>query len=273
MLKRSLPVILSLLLSTQLLAADEIETSTEHLAKQLQNPVATLVSVPFQNNFEYGLGAAENGTRYTLKFQPVIPKPFNSDWNLVTRPIITYLNQQNVFGATSQAGLGDAQLQLFFSPKAPRSDGLIWGIGPVFLLPLAGDPLLGTEKWGIGPSAVCLKQSGGWTTGILANHLWSVAGNSARNNISLTYLQPFASHSSKMGTTFAFSSESSYSWLNGQTTIPLICGVSQILPIYGQLTSFGVSGIYHLQSPTNISKWGARATITLLFPHNNKGGN
>lgn len=257
--------LLIVLLAGPLCAAEE-ESNTEQLAKQLQNPVASLISIPFQNNFESGLGAGGSGSRYTLKVQPVVPMALNSDWNLITRPIVPYVNQQNVYGATSQAGLSDTQLEIFITPSQFEQGALMWGAGPDILLPTAGEAALGTEKWGIGPSACCLKQAGPWTTGALFTHLWSVAGNSARSDISLSYLQPFISHANKVGTAFSFSSETSYDWLGRQWTVPLIFGVSQIIPLAGHYFSFGLAGVYHLQSPGNISPWAARFSVTLLLP-------
>ena len=101
---------------------------------------------------------------------------------------------------------------LFFSPTAPTSGGLIWGAGPVLLLPTGTDSLLSGRKWGVGPTGVVLKQEGSWTYGALANHIWSVAGSDARPNINATYLQPFVSYTTPKALTFAFNTESTYDW-------------------------------------------------------------
>ena len=260
--------VIGLLLFAQLVCPlfAEDTSNPEELAKKLSNPVSNLISIPFQNDFESGLGAGQNGSRYTLKVQPIVPVSFNKDWDLIIRPIVPLINQSNVYGSSAQKGLSDSQLQLFFLPKASVRDDVIWGAGPVFLFPTATEALLGSEKWGIGPNACVVKQTGPWTIGLLANHLWSFAGNSNRSNISMSYLQPFASHSNKHGFTFSFASETSYDWLADRWTIPLVCGISQILPAGGHLISAGASVIYHLQSPSNTSKWSARVSITLLFP-------
>jgi hypothetical protein len=146
------------------------------LAKKLSNPVADLISVLFQNNFEFGGGPNDDGFRYLLNFQPVIPVSLNTNWNLISRSIVPFIHQEDMISSGSQTGLGDITQSLFLSPKKPTSREWIWGVGPVFLIPSATDDLLGSEKFGIGPTAVLLKQEHGWTYGALINHIWSVAG-------------------------------------------------------------------------------------------------
>src|SRR5262245_9612524 len=143
------------------------------LAKKLSNPVASLISVPLQNNFDFNGGTSGDAFKYTLNIQPVIPVSISEDWNLIVRVIQPIIYQEAFFpGEGTNWGLGDMHPQLFFSPKAPVR-GWILGAGPTFLFPTATDTALGSGKWGIGPTGVALQQSGPWTYGLLANHIWS----------------------------------------------------------------------------------------------------
>ena len=242
--------------------------SAKELAKELSNPVAALISVPFQLNYDRGIGPAEDGTRWLLNIQPVVPVMLNADWNLILRTIVPVVWQDEVVpGAGSQFGLGDVVQSLFFSPTAPTSGGLIWGAGPVVLLPTGTDSLLSGRKWGAGPTGVVLKQEGSWTYGALANHLWSVAGSDARPNINATYLQPFVSYTTPEALTFAFNTESTYDWQNRQWTVPLNATVSKVTRIGEQMISFGGGVRYWAEgSDAAPSGWGARLFVTLLFP-------
>jgi hypothetical protein len=171
----------------------------EALAKQLASPVAWLISVPFQSNFDFNAGQDNDKFKYTLNIQPVIPLSISEDWNLITRSIQPVIYQDELFpGLASKFGLGDMTPSFFFSPK-DRFHGWIWGAGPVFLLPTATDNALGTGKWGAGSTAVGLRQEGPWTYGLLTNHLWSFAGEAGRPDVSNTFIQPFLSYNTKTG--------------------------------------------------------------------------
>ena len=182
-------------------ANDENEKAAE-LAKATLNPIASLISLPLQNNFDWGGGPNDDGFQYRLNVQPVIPFSLNEDWNLISRTIVPYIEQNDIIGTSSQSGLGDILQSAFFSPVKPTESGWIWGTGPVLQIPSATDDLLGEEKWGAGPTAVVLKQQGPWTYGALANHVWSFAGKDGREDVNRTFLQPFVSYTTKTFTTF-----------------------------------------------------------------------
>ncbi|MBZ4039116.1 transporter [Lysobacter sp. 13A] len=240
-------------------------SDADALAKQLSNPVASLVSVPFQFNADYGYDGG--GERYLLNIQPVIPMSIGPDWNLITRVIVPVVHQDDVFGPSgTQTGLGDITPTLFFSPKQPTAGGLVWGVGPVFLLPTATDDLLGADQWAAGPSAVMLKQTGSWTVGLLANHLWSLAGDDDRSDISTTFLQPFLTRSFPGGRTLTFNLESSYNWKTDDATVPLNITYSKVTQWGGQLVSVAGGGRVYVEAPDGGPEWGLRLQLTLLYP-------
>ena len=202
------------------------------LAKKLANPVASLISVPLQYNHDNYGGTNDGASVSRLVIQPVIPFSLNDDWNLISRTLIPLLDQKGFpSAALNESGLGDTTASLFFSPKAPTADGWIWGAGPVFLLPTATKDALGTEKWGLGPTAVALKQSGPWTVGVLASHIWSVAGDDKRNDVNATTLQPFFSYTTKTHTTIGAYTESAYDWKGKQWHVPLIVQAGQLFKV------------------------------------------
>lgn len=245
--------------------------NAEELAMKLANPIASLISVPFQNNFDFGMGPDGDGSKYLLNFQPVIPFDVNEDWSLITRTIIPYVYQNDIFGTPdnpsgSQSGLSDTVQSFFLSPKKPTSNGWILGVGPVMLYPTAANSLLGAEKWGSGPTAIALKQSGGWTYGALVNQIWSFAGDSDRDEVNQMFLQPFLSFTTKQATTYAINTESTYQWESGQWSTPVNLMVSQLVKFGKQPVQFQVGGRYYAEGADGGPEWGLRFAVTLLFP-------
>lgn len=242
--------------------------NADELAKQLSNPIASLISVPMQFNYDDGIGPTDDGSRSLVNVQPVIPVSIGENWNMISRTIIPIVYQEDIVpGAGSQFGTGDVLQSLFFSPKALTASGWTWGVGPALLLPTASDDLLGAEQWGAGPTAVALKQTaGGWTYGALVNHIWSFAGDDDRADISSTFLQPFLSKGLGQGRTLSFNLESTYDWEGEQWTVPINIGYSKVTKIGKQLVSYQGGVRYYLEAPDSGAEWGLRFTFTLLYP-------
>ena len=245
-------------------AGAQDDTSAE-LAKKLQNPVASLISVPLQSNWDFGIGHAD-AMRYALNVQPVIPISLGKSWNLITRTIVPFIHTESpIEGGDAAGGIGDIVQSFFLSPTEPVG-GWILGGGPVFLYPSASDDALGGEKWGAGPTAVVLRQDGGWTYGILANHIWSFAGNDRRADVDATFLQPFVSYTTRTFTTFGLNTESTYDWEHRQWTVPINAFVQQLVKLGGQAISLQLGVRYYAERPQGGPDWGLRFAITFLFP-------
>ena len=249
----------------------------DQLAKRLANPISSLISVPFQANED---GPTGDGYKFTLNIQPVIPISISQDWNVIVRTILPIVSQYDLFYTDNpppgsppqnrfQWGLSDTTQSFFFSPKKPGPFGLVWGLGPVFLYPTGTHPFLGTGTFSIGPTAVVLKQAGGWTAGALVNQLWSVVEEEHRSNVSQMFLQPFVAYTTKTHTTFTVSSEMTANWEAAegeQWTVPLIVQISQILKLGKQPVSIQIGGKYYADTPRYGPTWGARLNFTLLYP-------
>ena len=239
----------------------------DQLAKQLSNPVAALISVPLQLNWDTGYGAGGDGERWQLNIQPVAPFHLNEEWNVISRTILPVIDQEDVVPGSSQSGIGDITQSLFFSPRKPTKSGWIWGVGPAFFLPTASDDALGTEKWAIGPTAVVLKQTeSGWTYGALTNYLVAIAGDEDRADVNALFLQPFLTKAIGKGQTITLNFESTYDFEVDAWNAPFNATYSKVTLIGHQRVSFAGGARYYVETPSGGPDWGLRFVVTLLFP-------
>ncbi|TDW50075.1 hypothetical protein EV144_102509 [Flavobacterium sp. 270] len=238
--------------------------SAQELADKLANPVATLISVPFQNNINYGIGLF-NGSKYTINFQPVIPFKLTDNLNLITRYVIPIVDQRDITGDnTHEFGLSDATITAFFAPKTKK---IILGIGPAFLVPTATEKFLGTEKFGIGPSAIVMHQGKGLTIGFIANQIWSIAGNEDRADFNQFYTQIFLSHSYKSGASLGINAEITQNWEGRTTMISLNPSIGGITKLGKQVVQLSLSPLIPIVGPDQLKPdWGLRATVAFVFP-------
>jgi hypothetical protein len=247
----------------QALAAEDSETE---LAKKTQNPVADLISVPFQSNFYFNTGT-KDATVYVLNVQPVIPFKLSEDWNLITRTIMPIINQPSLFPRMESAfGMGDINPSLFFSPA--KSGAFIFGVGPTFTLPTATDRLLGAGKYSIGPAAVALTMQGPWVIGALVNNQWSVAGW-GHKDVNSMVLQPFINYNLPHGWYITSSPVMTADWTaraSDQWTVPVGGGVGKLFKIGSLPMNTQLQGFYAVDRPKDASDWQLRFQIQLLFP-------
>jgi len=262
-------VALGLACALGLTATARAQNSDAELAKKLTNPVAALISVPFQFNFDQSIGPSNDGQQYQLKIQPVIPISIGDDWNIISRTIlpITYTNREVPPFDGPNFGLSDTTQSFFFSPKEPSSWGkIIWGAGPALLLPTATVGSLGTEKWGAGPTLVLLKMAGPVTAGFLWNQIWGFAGNKNRERFNQDYFQPFVSYTTHTATTFSVNLESTYNFVTNRWTVPANFLVAQMVKIGPQIVQFQLGYRSYITAPSGSPNWGLRFQVTLLFP-------
>jgi len=237
--------------------------TADELAKQTQNPVASLISAPLQGNWDFGLGDRE-ATATLLNIQPVIPFGISKSTNVILRVIMPLTSQPGSTEARIN-GLGDIVATAFFSPA--KSGRLIWGAGPVFLLPAATSNALGSEKFGIGPSVVALTQPGPWTIGALFNQIWSVSGANDRADVNSTFLQPFANYNLGGGLSAGFSVEATGNWEADEAwTAPLLFSVSKVTLLGKRPVNLALAAGPTIASPDGGASWRFRLVATFLFP-------
>jgi hypothetical protein len=275
-----LSLLATLLLATSLPAQNAPPANdTDALAKATQNPVASLISVPFQNNTNFAIGPY-NRTQNVLNVQPVIPTKISPHWMLISRiiqPIVWQPYSSQYTGG--EFGFGDMNPTFFLSPAKPGK--LIWGVGPAWALPTATSDLLGQGKVSVGPSVVALLQPGHWTLGALVNNVWSFAGSGSRPSVNQMVLQYFVTYNLKKGWNVSSSPILSANWHNaapldaanggdttsgGRWTIPFGGGVGRITRLGPQPVNMALNFYGNAVHPSGASSWGMRIQIALLYP-------
>jgi hypothetical protein len=263
----SRPVVLTLVATLIILPALTAAQGEAELAREAENPLANLITVPLQHNWDFGIGPL-NATKYTLKLQPIIPFPLGTNWYLFSRTIlpITYA-EASATNDHDKFGLEDTSLSLFLSPKSAGPGGLFWGAGPAFQLPTATDYDLGDGKWGAGPTVAVSKQQGGWTGYILARQIWSFAGDHDRPAVSEMLLQPSLSYTFKSRTSVGLVSEATYDWEAQQWKVPVNLTISQLINIGKVPLKLTLGGRLYAEGPAGGPDWGLRFTMTFLIPN------
>jgi hypothetical protein len=241
--------------------------SKEALAKLAQNPVANLISIPFQNNFNFGIGP-NNAMQYVLNFQPVIPITLNENWNLITRTILPTIEMTSPApGVRSAFGLGDLNPTAFLSPDKPGK--LIWGVGPTLTFPTATDPMLGSGKWSAGPAVVVLTIQGHWVLGALANNQWSFAGWGSQN-VNQMLIQPFVNYNLPRGWYLTTAPIITADWeanSDNRWTVPIGAGVGKIIKLGRLPVNLQLSAYYNVVTPDNFgADWQLRFQFQFLLP-------
>jgi hypothetical protein len=245
--------------------------SNAELAKAAQNPVADMISLPFQNNTNFNFGPFDK-TQNVLNIQPVYPISLNQDWNLITRTILPVISQPaTAAGQDRKFGLGDIQFSAFFSPKAPTAGGWIWGAGVIAQLDTATDDRLGQGVWGVGPTAVVLTSRKQWVYGGLINNVWSVSEDTGRSKVNQMLLQPFINYNfpDKPGRYLTFAPIITANWEASSSntwTVPLGLGIGQIMKFGEQPVNIQVSYYYNVERPANAANYQIRLQVQLLFP-------
>ena len=238
-------------------------SNDDELAAAIQNPVASLVSIPFQNNLDFN----DRNTN-TLNIQPVFPFNLGEKVSLVARTIIPVVSASLYSESSPNAkikGIGNISSALFLTPAKPGK--LIWAVGPTLTFGTVTQGV-GTNKFSIAPSGLLLYQNSGLTIGTIIQNSWSVAGPSDAADVNLFYSQIFIVKNLKKGwyvntapiITANWEADSSHRW-----TVPLGAGFGKLskinkLPVNWQVGYYG-----YIEHPTG-AKSQLRFQVVFILP-------
>ncbi len=257
-------VLFAILIAAQTAAAED----TEALAKQAQNPISDLITVPIEENISFG--GLEGETQHAVNMSPVYPFKLNESWLLINRAIIPLALYQpsSITGDDDEFGFGDINFTTFISPLESRGK-YFWGVGPSLTVPSASDDVLGTEKWSLGPSFVFLMEQGPWVTGFLATNVWSIGGKSSRAAVNAGFLQPWIYYNFSSGAYVFYEPVITADWKadsDERWTVPVGIGVGKIFQFGGQFVNMQVAAFYNAEKPPGAADWTIRPQIQFLFP-------
>lgn len=239
------------------------EKTGEQLAAAAQNPLASMISLPFQNNTTFG-GDMDGGDYINvLNIQPVYPVILSDDWDLITRTIVPVVSQS--INGKSKSGLSDTVFTGWFSPSVPVNN-ITWGVGPVLNLPTTTKAGLGPDQWGGGISAVGVWVKDKWVAGALANNVWGFEKTSELNTFLFQY---FVNYNLDKGwylvsapiMTADWNKNSSNRWI-----VPLGGGAGKIMR-WGKLpVNLNAQLYYNIEKPDGYGDYTARVQLQFMFP-------
>lgn len=248
-------------------AASSVADESADIVKQSQNPVASLISVPIQNNLEFGVGP--NGDQAdVLYLEPVIPLNVTPDWNIITRTIVPFIYEpylSNRIGNT--AGTGDINLSMYLSPA--KTGSLIWGVGPSVTFPTASDPLLGQGKYSAGLSGAVLTIRGPWVVGVLVTDVASIGGEAIRRNVHQMLIEPFVDYNLPHGWYLTSVPMITADWKAPSTdrwTVPIGGGGGKLFRIGKQAINASIHAYGNVVEAHEAGNWTFRVEVSLLFP-------
>ncbi len=231
------------------------------LAKQAQNPIANLISLPLQNNTNFNIGPYDR-TQNVLNIQPVAPF---CDGRLITRTILPIVTQPDFLSESGgSTGLGDLNFTAFY---VPETEGIMVGGGPILVFPTGGDER-GSQKWSAGPAFVVISTSGSWVLGALWNNIWSYAGDEDASDVNQMLLQPFINYNFP-GFYLVMAPIITANWeaLEDQKWIvPLGGGIGKLFHAGKLPLNCTAQYYYNVVTPDYGPDWTLRLQVQMLFP-------